>query len=121
MKTLAVPLLLMQASIAQAQAVATDVDVTAGYSTEHIRGAASQIRTFGEAMAGVRFFAEGAWAPRSADTASDVFGGAYPYGNRVRGTASSCAASGSRGGRSTAPRPTAAISTCSCIESAWGR
>ncbi len=84
MKALAIALLLLQASIARAQTVATEVDVTVGYSTEHIRGAAAQVRTFGEAVAGVRFFAEGAWAARAGDAASDVFGGAYPYGNRVQ-------------------------------------
>jgi hypothetical protein len=82
---------------AHAQTISSEFDVTAGYSGEEIRAAASQIRLFGEATAGIGFFVEAAWGERWAGDApvigdglsgvdpigSDVFGAAYPYSGRV--------------------------------------
>ncbi|MES1256280.1 MAG: hypothetical protein ABUS56_11760 [Acidobacteriota bacterium] len=56
---------------------------TVGYSSQNITAGATQIHTFGEVGAGVRFNVEASWAARSADV-GDAFGGAYPYGNRVQ-------------------------------------
>lgn len=81
-----------------AQSVAAELDLTAGYSGEEIRAAASQIRLFGEAPAGIGFFVEAAWGDRWAGDApvigtlpsgvdpigTDVFGAAYPYSGRVK-------------------------------------
>jgi hypothetical protein len=80
-----------------AQTISSELDVTAGYSGEEIRAAASQLRVFGEAPAGFGFFAEAAWGDRWSGDApvvgggligvdpmgSDVFGAAYPYSGRV--------------------------------------
>jgi hypothetical protein len=60
----------------------TEVDITAGYSTEGVQAVATQVRVFGEFDGGIRYFLEGAWADRS-HTSSDVFGTAYPYENRI--------------------------------------
>lgn len=82
---------------AHAQTISSEFDVTAGYSGEEIRAAASQIRLFGEATAGIGFLVEAAWGERWAGDApvigeglsgvdpigSDVFGAAYPYSGRV--------------------------------------
>lgn len=82
---------------ANAQTISSEFDVTAGYSGEEIRAAASQIRLFGEATAGIGFLVEAAWGERWARDApvigeglpgvdpigSDVFGAAYPYSGRV--------------------------------------
>jgi hypothetical protein len=80
------------------QRVAAELDVTAGYSGEEVRAAASQLRLFGEAAGGIEFFAEAAWGDRWASDApiagelvsgvdpmgSDVFGAAYPYRGRTQ-------------------------------------
>jgi len=80
-----------------AQAISSELDLTAGYSGEEIGAAASQIRLFGEAPARVVFFVEAAWGDRRAGDApvigaglsgidpigTDVFGAAYPYSGRV--------------------------------------
>ena len=90
-------LLVASASLAHAQVIAAELDVTSGYSGEEIRAAASQIRLFGDAPAGVAFFVDAAWGDRWAGDApvvgeplngadpigTDVFGAAYPYGGRV--------------------------------------
>ena len=68
---------------AQCQSVAVEVTQTVGHSTEDVNAAATQLRAFGEAGAGVRFDVETAWAARSVDE-GDAFGGAYPYDNRVQ-------------------------------------
>jgi hypothetical protein len=81
---------------AHAQTIATEIDLTAGYSSEEISGAAAQARIFGEAPGRVGFFAELTWGDRWAGDApvqnggifgmdpmgSDVFGAAYPYADR---------------------------------------
>jgi hypothetical protein len=80
------------------QTIAAELDVTAGYSGEEIRAAASQLRVSGEAPAGIQFFAEAAWGDRWAGNSpfvgegisgvdpigSDVFGAAYPYSGRMQ-------------------------------------
>jgi hypothetical protein len=78
--------------------VAAEFDVTAGYSGEEVRAAASQLRLFGQAPAGIDFFVESAWGDRWAGDApvlggsvsgadpmgTDVFGAAYPYRGRTQ-------------------------------------
>jgi hypothetical protein len=87
MKAFTVVLLLaLQASIAHGQTVATEVDVTGGASTEGIGAVATQVRTLGSAVAGVKFFVELSWAARTEDAEGDAFEGAYPYGNRLQVT-----------------------------------
>ena len=55
MRTLAVAALLVCCgSVLAAQAIATEADLTAGYSTEDVSAAATQIRVFGEAPAGTQ-------------------------------------------------------------------
>jgi len=80
------------------QTIAAELDMTAGYSGEEVRAAASQLRLFGEGPAGVAFFAEAAWGDRWAGDApiagelvsgvdpmgTDVFGAAYPYHGRAQ-------------------------------------
>jgi hypothetical protein len=73
----------MHATAAQSQSMAVELAQNAGYSTENVAALATQLRAFGEIPSGVRFTVEGAWAARSA-AGSDVFGAAYPYGNRVQ-------------------------------------
>jgi len=89
-------LLATVAGPAHAQTIATEIDLTAGYSSEEIGGASSQARIFGEAPGRVGFFAELTWGDRWAGDApvqnggsfgmdpmgSDVFGAAYPYADR---------------------------------------
>jgi hypothetical protein len=81
-----------------AQSVAVEWDLTAGYSGEEIRAAASQVRLFGEAPAGIGFLVEAAWGERWAGDApviggglsgadpmgTDVFGASYPYNGHVQ-------------------------------------
>jgi hypothetical protein len=83
---------------APAQQVAAEADLTGGYSAETIRAAASQVRIFGDAAAGITFLAEAAWGDRWAGDApiigdvpsesdplgTDVFGAAYPYAGRFQ-------------------------------------
>src|SRR5688500_1575738 len=78
--------------------IAAELDVTAGYSGEEIRAAASQLRLSGEAPAGIQFFAEAAWGDRWSGDApvvgeaisgvdpigSDVFESTYPYSGRMQ-------------------------------------
>ena len=92
-------LLTVAATPARAQnTIATELDMTAGYSGEEVRAAASQLRLFGEAPAGIGFCAEVAWGDRWAGDApvigesvsgvdpmgTDVFGAAYPYGGQTQ-------------------------------------
>ena len=90
-------LLAVSAASVRAQTISAEMDLTAGYSGEEVRAAASQLRLFGEAPAGVGFFVDAAWGDRWAGNApvigeplngadpigTDVFGAAYPYGGRV--------------------------------------
>jgi hypothetical protein len=73
----------LPALTARAQSVVVDASQTAGYSTEDVGAAATQVRVSGDAPAGIHLFAEGAWAVRS-DTTTDAFGAAYPYSDRVQ-------------------------------------
>jgi len=80
----------------RAQTMSAELDVTAGYSGEEIRAAASQLRLFGDGPAGIRYFGELSWGGRWAGSdpilgglligvdpiGSDVFGAAYPYRKR---------------------------------------
>ena len=96
---LVVALLLLAAAPVHPQAtVAMEFDVTGGYSGEEVRAAASQLRLFGEAPAGITFFGEAAWGDRWSGDApilgdlvsgidpmgTDVFGAAYPYRGRMQ-------------------------------------
>jgi hypothetical protein len=75
---------LAPAASAQESSLTTEVDVTAGYSTEDaVRAAATQVRLFGEVKPKIRFNVEGMWGARSEDE-TDAFGAAYPYGGRVQ-------------------------------------
>ena len=73
----------LHASLARAQSLTVEADLTAGYSTEEIGALATQLRAFGDLKAGVRFFLETAWAQRSSDKETDAFAAAYPYGGHV--------------------------------------
>jgi hypothetical protein len=74
----------MHAAPAQGQSLTTELDITAGYSSEdNVRAVATQLRAFGEVKSGIRFNIEGTWARRS-DDETDAFGAAYPYSGRVQ-------------------------------------
>ena len=74
----------MSVAPAEGQSLTTELDVTAGYSSEDsVRAVATQLRAFGEVKAGIRFNIEGTWARRSDDD-TDAFGAAYPYSGRVQ-------------------------------------
>ena len=64
----------------------SEAAITTGVTTEEqSAAAATQVRVFGDAAAGVRYFGEVSWAARSgAGNDADAFGSAYPYGNRVQ-------------------------------------
>ena len=63
---------------AYAQGPTTELDVTAGYSTEGIAALANQLRVFGETPGGLRYYLEGAGNVEGGPE-SDAFSGAYPY------------------------------------------
>jgi hypothetical protein len=70
--------LLMSADAARAQSVTTEIDATAGSSSQDTTGAAAQVRVFGRAIADIQFFVEGALATEGGQQ-SDAFSSAYPY------------------------------------------
>lgn len=72
----------MGAAPLAAQSVTTELDVTVGRSTQEVQAASSQVRLFGDAVAGWRYSIEATWATVSGPR-SDAFGGAYPYDKRV--------------------------------------
>ena len=72
----------LHAATASGQALAVEVSQSVGTSSESISAAGTQIRFLGEALPGLRWNVEGAWATRSRDE-SDVFGTAYPYEGRL--------------------------------------
>jgi hypothetical protein len=75
---------LLSARAASAQSLTAEAAVSVGVSTEdHATAAATQVRVFGDAEAGIRYYAEASWARTSA-VESDAFGAAYPYGNRLQ-------------------------------------
>ena len=65
-----------------AQSLTTEIAMTAGVSTDAVSAAATQLRAFGDADFGIRYFAEAAWA--QTDGEADAFGAAYPYGGRLQ-------------------------------------
>ena len=72
-------------SWALGQPVSVEADFTGGYTSDHTRALATQVRAFGDAPLGLRVLAEAAWAARNeTDGSTDAFGAAYPYGNRVQ-------------------------------------
>lgn len=86
MRTVAAAFLLVLSMVARplsAQTATTEFDVTVGHSTENVQGASSQLRLFGDAVAGWRYFVEGSWAGQWGPE-SDAFGSAYPYDKRIR-------------------------------------
>lgn len=66
-----------------AQTATTEFDVTVGHSTENVDAASSQVRVFGDAMAGWQYYVEASWAQQWGSV-SDAFGSAYPYDKRIR-------------------------------------
>lgn len=68
----------LHAGAASGQSLAVEASQSVGASSESIAAAGTQIRLLGEALPGLRWNVEGAWATRSRDE-SDVFGTAYPY------------------------------------------
>ena len=72
----------LQPAVADAQSINVEADVTAGYSTDRVSAAATQVRAFGDLKGGIRFYLEGAWARRT-DRETDAFAAAYPYGGEV--------------------------------------
>ena len=76
--------ILPSVAAAQSQSIATEVNLTTGYSSEDsVKAVASQLRLFGETTARIRFNVEGTWATRSREN-TDAFGAAYPYGGRLQ-------------------------------------
>lgn len=73
---------IVSATTAAAQSVVTEIDLGAGYSTEHVKAAVMQTRVFGETL-GVRFYADLSWAEMEGHK-SDAFASAYPYEESVR-------------------------------------
>lgn len=81
MKTAAVIIVLLvglASAPARAQGPTTELDVTAGYSTEGVAALANQLRVFGETPSGLRYYLEGAGNVEGGPE-SDAFSGAYPY------------------------------------------
>jgi hypothetical protein len=75
---------LLPARPGYAQSLTAEAAISAGVSTDnHVAAAATQVRVFGDADAGIRYYTEASWA-RTSDVGSDAFGAAYPYGNRVQ-------------------------------------
>jgi hypothetical protein len=72
--------LCLQGTFAIGQSLQVETDATVGHSSDDVSAGATQVRLFGEAIAGVRVYVEGSWAGRS-DTRlpTDAFGAAYPY------------------------------------------
>ena len=77
----------LHAPFARAQSISpitTEAAVSSGASTDNETAVvATQLRAFGEIGPQIRYYGEAAWAT-SSDVASEAFGAAYPYGNRVQ-------------------------------------
>ena len=69
--------LCLAAGQAAGQSITTEAAMTAGASTDDALAAATQIRAFGDAPLGIRYYVETAWARTGSE--SDAFGAAYPY------------------------------------------
>jgi hypothetical protein len=80
---LAATALLGGAGDARGQSITTEATVTAGVSSDEVGAVATQVRGFGDLLAGVRIYADGAWAATS-NRNVDAFGSAYPYSNRLQ-------------------------------------
>jgi hypothetical protein len=80
--TLVCAMCLAGTTLTSAQSITTEAAMTGGLSSDGVAAAATQLRAFGEAPFGVRFFTEAAWARTGSE--SDAFGAAYPYGGRVQ-------------------------------------
>jgi len=70
---------LVMATSSEAQGLVAEASVTVGASTQSVAAAGTQLRVFGEPLANLRVFAEGAWGGQRGQT-SDLLGAAYPYG-----------------------------------------
>lgn len=70
--------LLVGVGSADGQPVTTELDVSAGSSSQETAGAAAQARFFGRTIGDVRFFVEAALAADGGEE-SDAFSAAYPY------------------------------------------
>jgi hypothetical protein len=76
---------LLSAAPATAQTVTTEVDVSAGRSTEQVNAGGMQIRLFGPIkQSDWRIYAEGTWGGVWSTRDVDAFGAAYPYDGRFR-------------------------------------
>jgi hypothetical protein len=75
---------LFLASVAAAQGVTAEADITAGRSTEGVNAAGTQLRLFGAVAHEWRMWAEVTWAGNFRNRKSDAFGAAYPYDRAVR-------------------------------------
>jgi len=75
-------LLTMTGGNASSQGLVTELETTFGYSTEGIRTAAGQLRTFGEVRPGVRLYVEAVAADRT-EAESDAFSAGYSYATNL--------------------------------------
>ncbi len=71
-------LMLATTSVASAQSVTAEADVTVGSSSQGIHAAATQLRAYGELPRNWRFYGDATWAEQRGPE-SDAFGAAYPY------------------------------------------
>jgi hypothetical protein len=71
------------ATVAAAQTLAAEADVTVGASTQGTQATAAQARAFGELPHHWRFYGDTTWAARRGPE-SDAFGAAYPYEPKLR-------------------------------------
>jgi hypothetical protein len=84
LKSIAPLLVVLAAAVpSAAQSVTTEVDVSAGTSTENVRAGSTQARVFGASATDWRFFAEATWGGVSGQP-SDAFAAAYPYDGSLR-------------------------------------
>lgn len=82
-RTLGLLLVLAAAREVSGQSLTAEADLSAGYSSQDVRVASTQIRAFGDAIRGLQFFAEVAVAGSSGEE-TDAFSGAYPYEGGLR-------------------------------------
>src|SRR5688572_19674031 len=68
--------------VSVAQSITTEAAMTGGLSSDGVSAVATQLRAFGDADFGIRYFAEAAWARNGSD--ADAFGAAYPYSGRLQ-------------------------------------
>lgn len=75
--------IVLTASMASAQSITAEADVTAGISTENVRSGSTQARLFGASASDWRFLTELSVGGTEGHQ-SDAFSAAYPYDRRVR-------------------------------------